>query len=299
MGEPGVCTMRAGLARWHPVDDAAGSSERCADVVLLVGPSGSGKTYLASSVGLPILALDDFYRADTEPGMPLGADGKVDWEHPGSWNPDAAVAALEELCCRREVRVPDYSFSHNRAVGTKVVERGDARVVVAEGIFAAELIEPLRACGLLADALLIRQDRWVTFGRRLVRDLREARKSRWYLVTQGWKKTMAEPAVVSRQLGKGARPVSKPEARAILAQLAARPPIGPAVDAETEAVVAETGAVIAETGAVVAETGAVVAPEAAVVPDRSDPLDPASGPPVDVPPCLHTVPPHVPTDATA
>lgn len=198
-------------------------NQRCADVVLLVGPSGSGKTYLANSVGLPILALDDFYRADTDHAMPLHADGKVDWEHPGSWDPVAAEAALELLCCADQVEVPDYSFHENRAVGTKVVRRDGARVVVAEGIFAAELIEPLRACGLLADALLIRQNRWVTFARRLVRDLRENRKSRWYLVTQGWAKTRSEPAVVARQLAQGARPVSKPEARAILAQLAARP----------------------------------------------------------------------------
>ena len=195
--------------------------------MLLVGPSGSGKTYLANSVGLPILALDDFYRADTDPGMPRTADGRVDWEHPGSWDPAAAIDALEALCCGDEVTVPDYSFSENRAVGTKVVRRGGARVVVAEGIFAAELIAPLRANGLLADALLIRQGRWVTFARRLVRDLRESRKSRWYLVTQGWAKTRAEPAVVARQLGKGARPVTKPQARTILAELAARPAIVP------------------------------------------------------------------------
>ncbi len=198
-------------------------SQRCADVVLLVGPSGSGKTYLARSVGLPVLALDDFYRPDTDLGLPRHPDGKVDWEHPGSWDPDAARDALEELCCGDEVVVPAYSFSENRAVGTKVLQRGGARVVVAEGIFAAELIEPLRACGLLADALLIRQNRWVTFARRLVRDLRENRKSRWYLVTQGWAKARSEPAVVARQLGQGARPVSKPEARAILAELATRP----------------------------------------------------------------------------
>ncbi|WP_421119693.1 uridine kinase [Aquihabitans daechungensis] len=202
-------------------------SQRCADVVLLVGPSGSGKTYLARSVGLPVLALDDFYHPDTAPGLPRHPDGKVDWEHPGSWDPDAAVDALEELCCGEEVVVPDYSFSENRAVATKVVRRDGARVVVAEGIFAAELIEPLRACGLLVDALLIRQNRWITFARRLVRDLRESRKSRWYLVTQGWAKAWSEPAVVARQLGQGARPVSKPEARAILAELAARPALVP------------------------------------------------------------------------
>jgi uridine kinase len=197
-------------------------------VVLLVGPSGSGKTYLARSVGLPVLALDDFYRADTEPDLPRHADGKVDWEHPGSWDPAAAIDALELLCCGDEVVVPDYSFHENRAVGTKHLHRGGSRVVVAEGIFAADLIEPLRRRGLLADALLIRQNRWVTFARRLVRDLREDRKSRWYLVTQGWAKAWAEPGIVAGQLAKGARPVSKPEARTILAALAARPALTPA-----------------------------------------------------------------------
>ena len=33
-----------------------------ARVVLLAGPSGSGKTSLTRRVGLPMLALDDFYR---------------------------------------------------------------------------------------------------------------------------------------------------------------------------------------------------------------------------------------------
>ena len=257
-----MCRRLAGLARWLPVDAAGPQSERCADVVLLVGPSGSGKTYLAHSVRLPILALDDFYRPDTDPGMPRHPDGKVDWEHPGSWDPDAAIAALEGLCCHDEVTVPAYSFSKNRADGTKVVRRDGARVVVAEGIFAAELIEPLRADGLLADALLIRQNRWVTFGRRLIRDLRENRKSRWYLVTQGWAKTTAEPAVVARQLAQGARPVTKPQARAILAELAARTAVEPA-------------------------------PAAAAVPQQE------GAPVADAPPRLHAVPPSVASGPTA
>ena len=222
-----MCVGRCGLAPWDPVDDAVGPSERCADVVLLVGPSGSGKTYLARSVGLPVMALDDFYRADTEPDLPRQADGKVDWEHPGSWDPEAALDALERFCCDEDVVVPDYSFSANRSVGTKRISRDGQRVVVAEGIFAAELIAPLRAEGLLADALLVRQNRWVTFARRLVRDLRESRKSRWYLVTQGWAKAKAEPAIVAAQRAKGARPVSKPQARTILTELAARPALTP------------------------------------------------------------------------
>ena len=192
-----------------------------AKVVVLAGPSGCGKTYLARASGLPVLAIDDFYRDEDDEAMPIGADGRVDWEDPASWNLDAAMATLRVLCSEPEVKVPEYSFGENRAVGWKSVHRDGCPIVIAEGIFAAELIAPLRAEGLLADALLVHQGRWVTFLRRLVRDLREGRKSPWYLVRQGWAKTMAEPAVVANLRSLGARPMSKPEATARLAELAA------------------------------------------------------------------------------
>jgi uridine kinase len=194
-------------------------------VVLLVGPSGCGKSYLAQSVGLPILALDDFYRPDTDPLAPRGDDGLVDWEDPRSWDAEAAADALERFCCDEAVVVPDYSFADNRAIGTKVVDRAGSCVVVAEGIFAAELIDPLRERCLLADALLISQNRWITFARRLWRDLREGRKAPWYLVRQGWAKAWDEPHVVARQLARGARPVTKADARTRLQALAARPSV--------------------------------------------------------------------------
>lgn len=194
-----------------------------ARVILLVGPSGCGKTHLAQAAGLPIVGLDDFYRDASEPGMPRTDDERVDWEDPTSWDADAAMAALAVLCTQSTVDVPDYSFAENRATGHRTVDRNGARVFVAEGIFAAELIAPLQAAGLLADALFIRQDRWVTFGRRLARDVREGRKSPWYLVRQGWTKTRTEPAVVAHQLRLGARPVTKSVARARLTELAGDP----------------------------------------------------------------------------
>lgn len=218
-----MCADRPALAPWVPVQHEPVPAERCADVVLLVGPSGCGKTFLAREAGLPILALDDFYRPATSPAMPIGADGQIDWEDPASWDGDAAAAALERLCCDDAVEVPDYSFHENRAVGTKHLDRGGSPIVLAEGIFAAELIERLRADGLLREALLIRQGRWKTFANRLVRDIREARKSRWYLVRQGLAKTMAEPAVVRHQLELGATPMDKDQVRARLAELARLP----------------------------------------------------------------------------
>jgi len=191
-----------------------------ARAVLLCGPSGCGKTYLARQTGLPILTLDDFYRPGTEPDLPRTADGVVDWEDPRTWDVTAACDAVEALCCRGCVDVPNYVFGEDRAVGHRVLELGDASILIAEGLFAAEMIEPLRQRGLLADALLIHDGRWRTFARRLLRDAREARKSRWYLVRQGWAKTMAEPQVVRRLEALGARPITKADALRRIRELA-------------------------------------------------------------------------------
>jgi uridine kinase len=193
-------------------------------VVLLVGPSGCGKSYLAHWSGLPVVTLDDFYRPATSPGMPHDGDGHVDWERPTSWDDEAAVAALIALCRDGATEVPTYSFLENRAVGTHRVERGDAPTVVAEGLFAADLIVPLRDEGLLADALLLVEGRWRTFVRRLRRDLRERRKSLPFLLRQGWRKTMLEPRVIAHQRALGARPVSQAEAMAVLRELGAPAP---------------------------------------------------------------------------
>lgn len=200
-----------------PVPGPAGLRAR---VVLLAGPSGCGKTYLALQTGLPILTLDDFYRPGTDPDLPRRADGVVDWEDRRTWDADAACEALQELCTTGRVDVPTYVFGEDRAVGHRVLELGDAPVVIAEGLFAAEIIDPLRSRGLLADALLIHDGRWRTFGRRLFRDLREGRKSRWYLVRQGWEKTCSEPDVIRRLSALGARSVTKAEARRAIEALA-------------------------------------------------------------------------------
>lgn len=191
-----------------------------ARVVLLCGPSGCGKTFLALHTGLPILTLDDFYRPGTDPDLPRTADGVVDWEDARTWDADAACAALDQLCRTGCVDVPNYVFGEDRAVGHRVLESGDAPIVIAEGLFAAEIIESLQDRGLLAGALLIHDGRWITFGRRLVRDLREGRKSPWYLVRQGLVKTRSEPAVIDRLRALGARSVGKPEALRIIEDLA-------------------------------------------------------------------------------
>jgi uridine kinase len=186
--------------------DAAASPPR-ALVVLLAGPSGSGKSHLAERAGLPTVCLDDFYKDGDDATLPLGELGIPDWDHPDAWNAEAALAALVALVRDGHVEIPNYEFARDRAVGTRKLSVDGAPLVVAEGIFAAELIAAARQAGILADAICLVSRPRVTFWRRLVRDLREGRKSATTLLRRGLALRRQEPAIVGRQVSLGATPV--------------------------------------------------------------------------------------------
>ncbi|OKI09837.1 ATP-binding protein [Streptomyces sp. CB02923] len=189
-----------------------------ARVVLLTGPSGSGKSSLAARSGLPVLNLDDFYKEATDPTLPpLPDGGGADWDSPLSWDATAAVAAIEELCRTGRTAVPVYDIAASARTGETVLERGEAPLFVAEGIFAADIVEQCRTAGLLADALCLRGRPATTFRRRLARDLREGRKPVPYLLRRGLRLLRAERAIVARHAALGAHPCAKPEALARIA----------------------------------------------------------------------------------
>lgn len=180
-------------------------------VVVLAGPSGSGKSRLAARLhaehGWPIFRLDDFYRDEDDPAMPRSAGlGIIDWDHPDSWDADGAVDALCALVDTGRARTPDYDLSLSRATGWREVAAGPDDLVLAEGIFAAEVVARLRECGVLHSAWCIHHRPQVTFVRRLLRDLRERRKAPHVLVRRGLALTRAEPAIVARQTDLGAVP---------------------------------------------------------------------------------------------
>ncbi|MFE2595031.1 ATP-binding protein [Streptomyces sp. NPDC059396] len=197
-----------------------------ARVVLLAGPSGSGKSSLAARTGLPVLRLDDFYKEGDDPTLPLVPDSTdIDWDSSLSWDADAAVAAIEELCRTGRTRVPVYSIATSARSGTEALDLADTPLFLAEGIFAADIVARCRELGVLADALCLRGRPSTTFRRRLLRDLREGRKSVPFLLRRGWRLMRAERSIVGRQTGLGAYPCGRTEA---LTRIAAAAEANPA-----------------------------------------------------------------------
>ncbi|CQR62229.1 Uridine Kinase [Streptomyces leeuwenhoekii] len=189
--------------------------------MLLCGPSGSGKSLLAARSGLPVLRLDDFYKEGTDPSLPLVAGSSdIDWDHPGSWDADAAVAAITELCRTGRTRIPVYDIALSARTGEEAVDIGRTPLFIAEGIFAAEIVARCRDLGVLADALCLSRGPVTTFRRRFLRDLKEGRKSVPFLVRRGWRLMRQERTIIARQTALGAYACDRDEALGRLAAAA-------------------------------------------------------------------------------
>jgi uridine kinase len=195
-------------------DPATAAARR---VILLAGPSGSGKSTIVRAVGLPMVYLDDFYKAGSDPTLPRHPElGIVDWDHPDSWDRQGALDAIELLCREGHAEVPVYDIAANGPNGTRTVEVGTG-AFVAEGIFAPELTEDLRRRGLLLDAIVVRRDRWKNLVRRAARDLKERRKPPATILRRGMHLYRAEDEVMARAVDRGCRPLDAGRTRAALA----------------------------------------------------------------------------------
>lgn len=194
-----------------------------AHVVLLCGPSGSGKTHIAARSGLPVFRLDDFYKDGDDPTLPISDElGIPDWDDVRAWHADRAVDALVALCHDGAVEMPAYDIALSRAVGSVTFSRGSAPAVVAEGVFAADIVGLCRERGILADAVVLHRAPWKNFVRRFARDLAERRKPPITLWRRGRLLMHAEPAMVASAEAKGCRRVDARALAALLAALASR-----------------------------------------------------------------------------
>ncbi len=190
--------------------------------MLLCGPSGSGKSLVAARSGLPVLRLDDFYKEAGDPTLPLVAGSSdIDWDHPGSWDADVAVAAIGRLCATGTTSVPVYDISLSARTGEDTLHIGRTPLFIAEGVFAAEIVARCRELGVLADALCLNRGPVTTFRRRFARDLKEGRKSVPFLLRRGWRLMRAERSIVARQVALGAHACDRDEALGRLAAAAA------------------------------------------------------------------------------
>ena len=185
-------------------DLPAGARVPVTRVVLVTGPSGSGKSSLVRRLGMASVALDDFYHDHDHPGMPRRF-GIADWDSPDSWDAAGARAALVELCTTGRTDLPIYDIPTSRRTGTAHADLTGEPLIIAEGIFASELVAACRAEGILADAICVARPRLVTFWFRLLRDLGESRKPPLTLVRRGWGLLRDEPALIRHWVSQGCR----------------------------------------------------------------------------------------------
>lgn len=199
----------------------AGARRAPTRIVLLTGPSGSGKTSLTGRLGLPVVPLDDFYLDGDQPGLPR-RHGIVDWDDPRSWDREGALAALLDIARGGRTELPLYDIPTNRRTTTVAFDAGGSPIVLAEGIFAAELIAPAREEDILADALCLWRPRFQTFWFRLLRDLGEARKPPLTLLRRGLSLAREEPRMIAELQRRGARKLRVDDAESHIRQLARR-----------------------------------------------------------------------------
>jgi uridine kinase len=189
-------------------------------VFLLAGPSGSGKSRLAHRSGQFVLELDDFYLAEDAPDMPRAPGGFIDWDDPLTWDSAAAADALAALTSTGTATVPAYDISTSRVIGTRQLDLPPCgTAIIAEGVFATELLHPCLARGLDVTPIWVERNRIGNWLRRFRRDVAQHRKPIPMLIRRGFQLAAREPNFRAVALTRGFIPLSYAATEKVLGRL--------------------------------------------------------------------------------
>ena len=113
-------------------------------LVLISGPSGSGKTSFAAKLRLHLrvlgtdavsISLDDYFKNIED--MPIGADGKYDFESFESIDYPLLNRHIGELIRGREVSMPIFDFNSDGSVpNARRLQLKENEIIIIEGIHA-------------------------------------------------------------------------------------------------------------------------------------------------------------------
>jgi len=115
------------------------------EIILLSGPSGSGKTTSANLLSDAIKAhgrhsmvvsLDDFYRPNGDPEIPLTKSGERDLEAPEALDIPELVRTLTAVARDESFLLPKYDFKTKSRIEMKRHEPIDGGVIIIEGLHA-------------------------------------------------------------------------------------------------------------------------------------------------------------------
>ncbi len=150
----------------------------------IAGGTGSGKTTVTRRLqrqfgdSVCVVYHDDYYKAHHE--LSYDERCKINYDEPAAFDTALMIAQLDELRAGRDVDCPVYDYTvHDRS--DKVKRLRSAPVILVEGIL---LFESEELCRRLDIKVFVDTDADVRILRRIVRDVRDRKRSLESVVNQ-------------------------------------------------------------------------------------------------------------------
>lgn len=115
-------------------------------ILLISGPSGSGKTTTAHEISRMLLekfncksnviSLDNYFRSNNSPNMPLDENGNIDLESPYCTDLELLQKNLLQLERGEEFMMPQFDFKKQERGGYVPFRREPGSIAILEGIHA-------------------------------------------------------------------------------------------------------------------------------------------------------------------